>query len=193
MNGLDSPELTLLHALRVKGAATPDALAQATGIDDVEAQVESLVADGLATRAEGSGYVALTPEGRERDAESIAEVLTDEDRAAFAATYDERFIPLNVGFKALCAAWQLEGPDFERLERVLAIHAGIEAILADAASHGRRFERYAERLTAALDRVQDGDADALTGPLGETYHNVWFELHEDLIATLGRTRADESA
>jgi hypothetical protein len=51
---------------------------------------------------------------------------------------------------------------------------------------------YGRRLSRALARVQAGDGDGFTRPLTNSYHDVWMELHEDLVATLGlvRTAAD---
>ncbi len=42
----------------------------------------------------------------------------------------------------------------------------------------------------ALDAFRGGDDDALAKPLSGSYHDVWMELHEDLLATLGRERTD---
>jgi hypothetical protein len=35
-----------------------------------------------------------------------------------------------------------------------------------------------------------GDRAAFTAPLVESYHTVWFELHQDLLLTLGRQRGE---
>jgi hypothetical protein len=49
---------------------------------------------------------------------------------------------------------------------------------------------YGARLTNALDRALAGDV-ALVADDMESYHNVWFQLHEDLLATIGRSREEE--
>ena len=54
-----------------------------------------------------------------------------------------------------------------------------------------RFARYAPRLTNAVDRVRAGEVDWFTKPVLDSYHTVWFELHEDLLATLGIERGEE--
>jgi pyruvate,orthophosphate dikinase len=33
----------------------------------------------------------------------------------------------------------------------------------------------------------------LSAPLKDSYHTVWFEMHEELILLCGRNRADEAA
>ena len=50
-----------------------------------------------------------------------------------------------------------------------------------------------EGVGEALGKVQGGDHDWFTKPMIASYHTVWFELHEDLLATLGIERSSESA
>ena len=46
---------------------------------------------------------------------------------------------------------------------------------------------------AALARLHAGDKDWFTKPLIDSYHTVWFQLHEDLLTTLGIERSQEGA
>ena len=43
-----------------------------------------------------------------------------------------------------------------------------------------------------MDHVRCGEGDWFDKPLTDSYHTVWFELHEDLLATLGLERATET-
>ena len=56
-----------------------------------------------------------------------------------------------------------------------------------------RFAAYQVRLTAALDRVRGGDTAAFARPMADSYHDIWMELHQDLLLSAGRERgaADE--
>ena len=56
-----------------------------------------------------------------------------------------------------------------------------------------RFATYGPRLRSALQRVENGDVDWFTKPMIDSYHTVWFELHEDLLATLGIERSKEES
>ena len=56
-----------------------------------------------------------------------------------------------------------------------------------------RFDNYPSRFASALEKVLSGDLDWLTKPIMPSYHTVWFELHEDLLATLGINRASEGS
>jgi hypothetical protein len=54
-----------------------------------------------------------------------------------------------------------------------------------------RFDGYGRRFRDALGRVQAGEVEWFTRPMMDSYHTGWFELHEDLLATLGIERAKE--
>ena len=43
------------------------------------------------------------------------------------------------------------------------------------------------------DGLRDGDGRYVASPRVDSYHGVWFELHEDLIQLAGRTREEEAA
>ena len=45
------------------------------------------------------------------------------------------------------------------------------------------------RFSTALERLRAGDTDAFTRPLTDSYHDVWMQLHEDLLLTMGRERS----
>jgi pyruvate,orthophosphate dikinase len=56
-----------------------------------------------------------------------------------------------------------------------------------------RFRLYLARLERALTCARDGDGRFVASPQVDSYHSVWFELHEDLIRLAGRNRSDETA
>ena len=68
----------------------------------------------------------------------------------------------------------------------------MQPVVADLAEALGRFGGYGPRLAGALAKVQGGDVDWFTKPTIDSYHTVWFELHENLLATLGieRLRAE---
>jgi hypothetical protein len=51
---------------------------------------------------------------------------------------------------------------------------------------------YRAKLDEALVKINDGDTAWLTRPIVDSYHTVWFELHEELIGAAGLTRQDEA-
>jgi hypothetical protein len=50
---------------------------------------------------------------------------------------------------------------------------------------------YQPRLNSALTAFSDGNTEALARPMTGSYHDVWMELHEDLLLALARQRTDE--
>ena len=113
------------------------------------------------------------------------------------------FVDANDGFKRVCTDWQLRTVDGEQLvndhtdpgydaaiaERLGLVHEQIVPVLDELAATVARFGPYPTRLREALDRFRGGDAGALARPLSGSYHDVWMELHEDLLLSLGRERS----
>ena len=79
------------------------------------------------------------------------------------------------------------------LDRLPDIHARVTPVVDRLGQLVPRLQPYSTRLTAASGRVQAGDSDWLLKPLIDSYHTVWFELHEELISVCGLTRLDEAA
>jgi pyruvate,orthophosphate dikinase len=79
------------------------------------------------------------------------------------------------------------------LARLGGLHVDVEAWLAPLTAGLPRLARYGIRLGAAAAAAAAGDGKFIASPRVDSYHGVWFELHEDLIGLAGRTRADEVA
>ncbi len=201
------PDLRVVHGLRVEGLTDTSGLAAVVGLDEAD------VGDRLVVLAE-AGHAqhrdrpmpgwTLTREGRCHGEELVAaELDAAGEREAVADLY-RRFLGVNRDFLALCTDWQLS--DVE--EQVLNDHgdaaydAAVIARLADAdrvvqsicrelAERLARFDGYGRRFSDALGRVQAGEVEWFTRPMIDSYHEVWFKLHEDLLATLGIERARE--
>ena len=62
-------------------------------------------------------------------------------------------------------------------------------VAADVARVGPRFAPYPLRIADAAAAIATGDVRFVASPRVDSLHQVWFELHEDLLVTLGRTRA----
>lgn len=207
MSGESGSEFAVLHALRVKGLAREEVLAALSGVpaQQLEAVCAPLVTDGLVLRRGGpmAGYL-LTAAGKQRAQELLtADPATIAGRPALAA-FDAEFLPSNADFKQLCHRWQVR-PDGapndhtdpaydDAIVADLAVfHAGFVPVLDRFAGELPRFDRYAPRLTAALRRLQAGDPGAFARPMYDSYHDIWMELHNDVVLSLGRARgaADE--
>ena len=196
----------VLHGLRLKGFADTVAVADTTGLPeaDVAAALESAQADGLVTRREGrvSGW-SLTPAGRARHAEQVV-VEVEGVGGARESIHDayKRFLGVNGGLLEVCTDWQLRNGavndhtdaayDEGVVDRLREIDDAVQPVCADLGAVLDRFTGYGPRLGRALERVQAGDRDWFAKPMIDSYHTIWFELHEDLLVTLGIERSKES-
>ncbi len=181
----DAADLAVLQTVRLKGRVSRTEL-----IDTVDELIESgLLVDAPMTR--------LTDEGRTRLAELLAAERTPVDTEATDRVY-EQFLVINRGFKPLISQWQLArdsaGPDDVAavLGKIDELHREVLPVIASASWLIPRLGAYADRLDAALRRAHGGDMSWLTRPMADSYHTVWFELHEELIGLAGRTRATEA-
>jgi hypothetical protein len=165
--------------------------------------LDQLAIDGLITPVAGASR--LTEAGTARVAE-----LRAAERDAWgidaAGAALEAFVPIDHRVKDVVTAWQLRDPqaqvvndhtdaDYDRsvLERLGEVHADATAWLGPVVAAVPRLVPYGPRLEAALKAAADGDGRFVASPRVDSYHGIWFELHEELIQLAGRTRADEVA
>jgi hypothetical protein len=182
----------VLHSLRLKGRATQSAVSLATGLDEdaVLALLEKNAELGLAQLRTGriSGWT-LTPAGRDHASAALDAEKSTVDTTVAGERYDNEFLALNDRFKRLCTDWQLGAGDLGGIRDGLdAVHQANLGLLTVFAESVPRLAGYGPRFTAARERILAGDKDAVLRPMTESYHDIWLELHEDLLLLLDRER-----
>ena len=196
-------ELGALQALRLRGRATVGDVGAATGAPagEVGPALAELTAAGHCEQARDR--YKLTRAGRDRLVELLAAERATLDQGALAAAYDDFDAP-NRAFKQLVTDWQLKDGatpndhtdaeyDAKIVHRLGELHEGFTPLLERLVGLAPRLAPYAERFGSALARVRAGEHTWLARPMIDSYHTVWFELHEDLIGLAGRSRAAEAA
>ncbi len=209
MAHVSEPRLVVLHGLRLKGLSGLDRLANHVGMDQVTVAslLASLEAGGLVAQRQGrlAGWT-LTPAGRAIHPRLLSEELEVARCRHVVESCYRRFLPVNQEVLAACTDWQVRtfqtgelpndhsdpGYDGSVLERLRFADAEAQPLCAELSAHLERFSAYGTRLARAL-RWIEGDGAWFTSPAVDSYHAAWFELHEDLLATLGRARAAEGA
>jgi hypothetical protein len=187
----------VLHAVRVKGVASPEAVATATAstAEQALAELRQLEAEDFVLQRQSRrrpGWV-LTEAGHERHAVWLAAAHDPEELAQVDRAYGG-FLAVNAPVKAVFARWQA-APGAERIELVDTVerlHDRAAPSLAEAAVAVARFGRYRDRLALAMERL-DEDPGYFVGTEVDSLHTIWFECHEDFLLTLGRTRAEEGS
>ena len=193
------PDVLVLHAVRTLGYGDTARIAGRTGLpeDEVAEHLLDAQAHGWAAHHSfaGEGGWSLTEAGKAQGERLLAAELEGAGaRAAVEEVYRD-FLPLNEVVAAACTAWQLAAmgigkPTLTLAEAIATLQgpatalAGVEARLT---AHLDRFAGYHHRFATALSKAGDEPA-WITGTDRDSCHRVWFELHEDLIATLGLVR-----
>lgn len=199
------PRFRVRHALRIKGFVKIDSVAELSGLDEAEAleHLKALQEEGHANYREARGLWQLTPDGREAYATALEEDCCRPGfREGLAERY-HRFLEMNDAFKALCADWQLRNGepndhsdaayDEQCIKRLGVLDDEAQPICHAFAEVAKRFDGYAARLTGSRTALEAGDQRMFTGVMCGSYHDVWMELHEDLILTQGIDRAAEGS
>ena len=205
----EAGELThedVLRTLLIKGYATPEMLGACLfcATEHAASLLDLLASEGLVETAGGS--FRLTAEGRAAAAE-----LVGADRQAWgpdaAAAALDAFVALDLRMKQAVTDWQMRevdggqqvndhgDPEYDRgvLDRLGELHADAVAWLRPLQGRLARLGRYEARLERAVGLARNGDPAYVASPRVDSYHSVWFELHEELIHLAGTTRADEVA
>lgn len=204
-----APGLLVLHAVRVLGFADTRAVAARAGIGDDDGETTRLL-----TRAEHDEWVryaafadlggwSLTDSGRAENERQLAAELVVADPHGEVEAVHRDFVPLNARLLRAVTDWQIRPTPADRFsandhtdrdwdERVLAELAALDRELGPLVRRLSavlaRFDGYADRFGAALRLARTGQHAWVDTTAVDSCHRVWFQLHEDLVATLGIDR-----
>ena len=198
------PRDLVFHGLAIKRHASCAAIADSTGLS-MEAVGEVLASAEAAGRVASvrDGYT-LTPLARVALEARYGLIYTDvREDPAFVAAY-ERFEAINIVLKQVITDWQTvnirgervvndhadEAYDTRLITRLGATHERAEPILEAMAVRLPRLAIYHHKLTEAVERAEDGEIDWVSDVRRESYHTVWFELHEELLRIMGTVRSE---
>jgi hypothetical protein len=193
-----------LHGLAIKRHADADAVASLTGLsrDTVTAEFAAAAATGRVVEARNA--YTLTPLARVALQASYDLHFADlRANAAFEKAY-QGFERINPEVKQVITDWQTMDVHGERrandhsdqkyddrvIDRLSALHERAETVLAGLARGLPRLSIYAEKLETALDKAESGDCEWVSDIHRESYHTVWFELHEELLRIMGQERVE---
>jgi hypothetical protein len=188
--------------VRLKGRATAAAVSDAVGFDATPV-LGALTHEGLVEPVKS--FFKITPAGTDAAARTLEAVRAEVGDTKLTAVY-ESFSATNSAFKATVTDWQLRTVggvhalndhsdhryDEAVLSRLRQIHDEISELLGVFPHSVGRYGRYRDRLTSSLAKLTGGQLEFMASPAVDSYHSVWFELHEELIMLCGLTRAGEA-
>ncbi|MFC4943613.1 hypothetical protein [Pseudonocardia sp. GCM10023141] len=201
---LDPHQLTL-HSLTLRQLASAEQLADVTGqpVIDVEAALEQAVADGAVLAARGSFMIG--PAGREQ-LDALYPAAFADLRATPAVTdaMDAFETGVNKQVLTVTTDWQTVEVGGDRvpndhgdadydakiIDRLGRIHEKLPKVLAPLAAADPLVARFVDRLGAALTRAEGGETDYVSGVRVDSFHTVWFQMHEHLLRLTGRERPE---
>lgn len=205
VRALTSPpagQIQVLQAIRLKGRPAIADIASATALPPltVEQILHTLVDNEFCVPSEERHR--LTPAGRDRLCALIAAERSRADGPAVDEAY-RRFDEHNTVFKEVVTNWQIKdgstandhtdaGYDAAVLKRLADLHERVQPLLGELVGLTPRLAPYPGRFAAAMAKVRGGDHAWVAHPMIDSYHTVWFELHEELLGLTGRKRMDEA-
>ncbi|MEV7606046.1 hypothetical protein AB0N65_11460 [Paenarthrobacter sp. NPDC089322] len=185
--------LLTLHAVRLLGFADTQPVAERFSQDQETVEAQLIVAGmhGFVSRntfGDSSGW-SLSELGREENERLLrAELERTDGGATVVEEVHQEFTRPNATVVSACTAVRMNGGDAGRaredLKQALTSWAPLETRLTSILP---RFSGYSRRLDNALSQAAS-DPSWITATDRDSFHRVWFELHEDLIATLGLRR-----
>ncbi len=195
---------TVLHGIALKRHSRPAEIAGIIGlpVEVVERELALTVETGRVVMH--NDRYALTPLAaialRSRYSLNYGELR---ENSAFVQPY-EAFERINVVLKQVITDWQTmsvggknvandhSDPDYdaEIIDRLGELHEQFEPIIDRLADILPRLAIYRKKLLRALEAAEDGDHEWVSDVRRESYHTIWFELHEDLLRIMGRERQE---
>lgn len=205
----DAP-LLVLHAVRLLGSGRTEAVAARFGLPS--GQAEELLLDfeayGWVARISfgGDNQWSLTDAGRAQNERLLAAEVDDLGVADIVVQAHAAFLPLNARLQEAVTRWQVRPMrgeplaandhtdhrwDEQVIDELAAVGRRLVPLGTSLAATLRRFDGYVERYARAVDRVEAGERRFVAGLGIDSCHTVWFQLHEDLLATRGVERGAE--
>ncbi|NUT97100.1 MAG: transcriptional regulator [Saccharothrix sp.] len=210
MTHRSTPELLLLHAVRLLGFADSATIAAHAGTDpdDAMRRLKDAEREGWVSHmafADLGGW-SLTDSGKaENERRLAAERAAADPENVVKAVYRD-FLPLNAQLLRAVTDWQIKPTakdalapndhtdstwDARVLDTLTTLNTALAPLTGRLTDVLARFDTYAPRFESALRRARSGRPDWVDRTDVDSCHRVWFQLHEDLVATLGIDRFTE--
>lgn len=194
----------VMHGVAIRKHGGVVDIAGVCGLSD--ARVQQVLASGVALGriVDANGRFLLSPAGQLILASEYSRFYVNlRADVAFNAAC-ERFERINAELKQLITDWQTlaiggrrvpndhsdAAYDRRIIDRLGGLHERFEPILLALIAGESRLGLYQQKLDAALEKAEAGATAAVSDARSDSYHTVWFELHEDLLRLGGRQREE---
>jgi hypothetical protein len=195
--------LLTLHALTLKQLSDVDGLVAIFGQDpdDVKSALENAVAQKTAMAARDK-YM-ITPAGRTVLDEAYPQWFASErGDTEIGSAMDSFESGVNKQVLSLTTAWQTVEVAGERqqndhsdsdydakiIDKLGAVLDRTATVLAPLTAAQPSVDRFLTRIADALTRAEDGELDYVSSVRIDSFHTVWFQMHEHILRITGRER-----
>lgn len=202
---MSNPYLLTLHTLTLRQLADAEQLRAIVeqDPDDVKAALERAVEEKTALAARGS-YM-ITPAGREMLEGTYPDWFAQARGSdAVTAAMDSFEDGVNRQVLTLTTDWQTvevagerqpnDHSDTEHDSKIIDRLGGVldktEIVLAPLIEIESSVGLFLTRLGAALTRAESGETDYVSGVRVDSFHTVWFQMHEHVLRITGRERPE---
>jgi hypothetical protein len=183
-------EFLVLNSVYLRKIASRQAVADCSALpaETVAAQLDRAV-EAESVFDVGDGVFMLSEDGTQAVLDEYRSRYAELRASGAAEEWYQRFELLNGQFLVAISAWQQDGAaDPGRLDKLLRLVERQVKGLGGIAERLPRYALYRSRFEQALDRVEKGSTEHVVSPHVDSIHNIWFELHEDILTVLGRPR-----
>lgn len=202
---MSDPYLLTLHTLTLRQLADADQLLAIIDQDPDAAKgaLERAVEEKTAMAARGAYMIA--PSGRALLDEAYPTWFADERSSAEVAEAMDAFESgVNRQVLSLTTDWQTVEVDGDRqpndhgdadydariIDKLSKVLDRTEGVLDPLSSRQPSVRRFLDRAAAALTRAESGETDYVSGVRIDSFHTVWFQMHEHILRITGRERPE---
>ena len=201
---MNAEQHLILHGLSIKKYSHPEAIASL--LDLPVEKVRTVLTEGVAKGSvkEVAGKFTVAPTARVSLQSNHGRFFAaPRSSETFRSAYLD-FERINVDLKGLITDWQTiriagkivpndhsnEAHDEQVMRRLAKLHDQAEKVVASLSKGLGRIAVYGKKLEEALEKAECGQIEWVSDAKIESYHTVWFELHEDLLCIMGEQRKE---
>ncbi|MCD6260622.1 MAG: hypothetical protein J7J28_02370 [Thaumarchaeota archaeon] len=201
---VDWDEFLVLNYLDIYGSSSQEDIEDNVKIvgEKIQEILSDLLRRGLVRRVDDRWEIEHA--GREEMKRLRQEVLEGSGRRDEIILYCKEFEELNTWFKDLVTRWQVKNeggmlvpndhsdPEYDLaiIRELGELHKKTLKVLEKLSNVLPILKTYIMRLNRALNLVRRGEIEYLSGVDVQSYHNIWFELHEGLLRLSGLKRVE---
>lgn len=192
-----------LHGLTLRQLANAEQLADILDMDSAEVEKHLLQAVGDGKVVAAKGNFMISPQGRDYldilYPTAFAEQRANSELVETLANFEKG---INKKMLTVMTSWQtvtVDGaqqpndhsdPDYDAkvIDQLANVHDRVTTLLAPFADADPLTKRFLFRLDAALARVDQGDHEYVSNVRLDSYHTVWYQMHEHLLRMMGEER-----